>query len=165
MGFDCVFADVKVLTQLPVAHTSRQERQQFPLGVAHSAYSPTSGEKGRREAIQGPPSACAARFGVSRRGPRRQENPRPAGAGSANPGFYAESGEFHSEREPTPEVNPKHGPQRLATGGGQEQAAVDGSLLLSERLAAVVAGLLAGGAGSARRRGQSSGDRGWASPC
>jgi hypothetical protein len=28
---------------------------------------------------------------VSRRGPRRQENPRPAGAGSANPGFYAES--------------------------------------------------------------------------
>jgi hypothetical protein len=38
----------------------------------------------------------------------RQENPRPAGAGSANPGFYAESGDCHSVREPTPEVNPQN---------------------------------------------------------
>ena len=43
---------------------------------------------------------------VSRRGPRRQENPRLAGAGSANPGFYAESGDYHSVRERTPEVKP-----------------------------------------------------------
>ena len=38
---------------------------------------------------------------VSRRGPRRQENPRLAGAGSANPGFYAESGNCRSVRERT----------------------------------------------------------------
>ena len=43
-------------------------------------------------------------FAVSR--PRRQENPRFARAGLANPGFYAESGASHSVRERTPVVNP-----------------------------------------------------------
>jgi hypothetical protein len=50
------------------------------------------------------------RFAVSRRGPRRQENPGLARAGLANPGFYAESEEYHSVRERTPEVNPQTWP-------------------------------------------------------
>jgi hypothetical protein len=56
-----------------------------------------------------PGGRVPGRFAVSRCGPHRQENPRPAGAGSANPGFYAESGHCHSVRERTPEVNRKHG--------------------------------------------------------
>jgi hypothetical protein len=53
-------------------------------------------------------------FAVSRRGPRRQENPRPAGAGSANPGFHAESGDYHSVRERTPAVKPQTWPVPLS---------------------------------------------------
>jgi hypothetical protein len=55
----------------------------------------------------GPPfRRVLGRFAVSRRGPRRQENPGLAGAGSANPGFYAESGHYHSVNERTARGQP-----------------------------------------------------------
>jgi hypothetical protein len=81
MGFDCVFADVKVLTQLPVAHTSRQERQQFPLGVAHSAYSPTRGKRegGRPSKDRLPRARPGSELVVAARADKR--TPGPPGQG------------------------------------------------------------------------------------
>jgi hypothetical protein len=82
------------------------------LSVAHSAYVAHLGgrEGGRPSKDRGSPAfRVPGQFAVSRGGGGKQENPRLAGAGSANPGFYAESGKFHSVRERTPEVNPNHG--------------------------------------------------------
>jgi hypothetical protein len=97
---ECRFIPVPIWYILPV-----------PLGVALSAYSHTPGERegGRPSRKAGPPAfRVPGRFAVSRRGPRRQENPRLAGAGSANPGFYAESGDCHSVRERTARGQPEN---------------------------------------------------------
>jgi hypothetical protein len=62
-----------------------------PAPLGHSDASEQKGQHGR----------VLGQFAVSRSGPRRQENPGLARAGSANPRFYAESGDYHPVRKRT----------------------------------------------------------------
>ena len=93
-------------TTMAAIHHCRSPRLPLPGGITTGK--PTTSHPDQPFSDKDPPGcALPVGFAVSGRGPRRQENPRPAGAGSANPGFYAESG-YHSVRERTPGVNPQN---------------------------------------------------------
>ena len=86
-------------------HHCQSPRRPLPGGITSA--NPTPPDQPFSDQAR-PNCALPGRFAVIRRGPRRQENPGLARAGLANPGFYAESGEYHSVRERTPEVNPQN---------------------------------------------------------
>ena len=98
-------------TRRPQPHCQSQRSRLWPRGRSSRRSSLGQSSRTARRTPKGSPDERTHdRHVIARpRRPRRQENPRLARAGLANPGFYAESGDYHSVRELTPEVNAKHG--------------------------------------------------------